>query len=392
MIVFEEAYKITIEAANPLGIEQVEMMDSVGRVLAKEVVSDVDMPPFDKTAVDGYACKRENLSQILEVIEIIPAGFSPKKIIGTNQCSKIMTGAKIPEGCDCVIMVEHTEDVDENHIRFVKEKTSTNICYLAEDVKENAIILDKGTLIRPQDIAMLASVGCTHPFVAKQPGIAVISTGNELVEPDQKPGDSKIRNSNAYQLMAQAKRANGNPSYLGIATDDSESLKSFISTGIEDYDITILTGGVSMGDFDLVPQILKESGVEILYKSIAVQPGRPTLFGKTGYNKFVFGLPGNPVSSFVQFELIVKPFIHHLMGNVFEALSLRLPMEKAYSRKRYSREKWEPGFVNRDGEVASTIYHGSAHIHALSHSTVLFRLPLGVESLNKGDLVDVRQI
>ncbi len=392
MIVFEEAYRLTVDAARPMGTEQISMNDAVGRVLAKSIVSDINMPPFDKTAVDGYACKRANLNNTLEVIEIIPAGFAPKHVVGVNQCAKIMTGAKMPEGADCVIMVEDTEDVDEKHIRFAKEKTANNICLLAEDVKEGTTILEAGNKIRPQDIAMMASVGHTTPTVFKKPRVAIISTGNELVEPDVKPGDSKIRNSNAYQLLAQTRRAGAQEEYLGIALDDKESLKSYIDKGINNYDVTILTGGVSMGDFDFVPIILKEAGIELLFKSIAVQPGKPTVFGKSSDGKYVFGLPGNPVSSFVQFELIVKPFLHHLMGNEYKPLQFNLPLAKDYSRKKFSRDKWEPANITADGKIELSSYHGSAHIHALSHSDVLIKIPRGVEKLKAGALVHVRQI
>lgn len=366
-------------------------MQSLGRVLAEDVHSDIDMPPFDKTAVDGYACRRADLALPLEVLEIIPAGIEPTMEIAAGKCSKIMTGARVPEGADCVIMVEDVEELDEKHVRFAREKTANNICYLAEDVKQGTKILSKGILIKPQDIAMFASVGYIEPLVYRKAKVAVISTGNELVEPNEKPGLSKIRNSNAYQLLAQVESLGAKANYMGIADDDEEALFTIISKSKEENDVILLTGGVSMGDFDLVPKMLKETGFDIQFKSIAIQPGRPTLFGKQS-EKFVFGLPGNPVSSFTQFELLVKPFLYKLMGYPYHPENLVLPLAEDYSRKRAEREKWIPATLTENGEIKQTDYHGSAHIHSLSFSDFIFQVPIGVEQLKKGEKVHVRSI
>ncbi|MCF8371115.1 MAG: molybdopterin molybdotransferase MoeA [Bacteroidales bacterium] len=391
MIEFRDALNICLQSANALQTERIGFMRSRGRILAENVVSDIDMPPFDKTAVDGYACRRADLSSPLEVLELIPAGVEPTKVVEARKCSKIMTGARVPDGADCVIMVEEVEEIDEKHIRFIGEKTANNICYLAEDVKLGSQILPKGTLIKPQDIAMFASVGYVEPMVYKQPRVAVISTGNELVEPDQKPGLSKIRNSNAYQLLAQVENLGAIANYMGIAEDSDESLFSIITRAKEENDVILLTGGVSMGDFDLVPKMLKETGFEIQFKSIAIQPGRPTLFGKQT-DKYVFGLPGNPVSSFSQFELLVKPFLYKLMGYTYQPNNLLLPLAEDYSRKRADREKWIPAVLTENGELKPTGYHGSAHIHALSFSGFMFQVPIGVDQLKKGAKVHVRSI
>ena len=391
MIDYSNALDICLKAAQTLGVERIPFMQSTGRVLAEDVLSDIDMPPFDKTAVDGYACRRADLTNTLEVLEVIPAGFNPSKTIKEGTCSKIMTGAPIPEGADCVIMVEDVEELDENCIRFVAEKTANNICYLAEDVKKGAVILKKGGLIKPQDIAMFASVGYTEPLVYCQPQVGIISTGNELVEPHEKPGSSKIRNSNAYQLIAQAEAMGGKAIYIGVAEDTEESLSEIINKAMQENDVILLTGGVSMGDFDLVPKMLLEAGFEVGFKSIAVQPGRPTLFGVNG-SKYVFGLPGNPVSSFTQFELLVKPFMFKLMDYDFRPERMHLVLAEDYSRKKAARDKWVPAIITNDGEVKATDYHGSAHIHALSYSELMFLVPKGMFELKKGERVHVRYI
>ena len=308
MISFEEANKIIRESIIHLGSEEVPLRQSLHRVLAEDVISDIEMPPFNKSAVDGYACKKADIQKELEVIEIIPAGNIPEKKITTGQCAKIMTGAVVPEGADTVLMVEYTEETAKNKIRFLKDKTNSNICYQAEDVKNGQKVLTSGIFIEPQHIAVMASVGYSEVFVAKQPGVGIISTGDELVEPSEKPGISQIRNSNAWQLIGQVERMNAIPDYLGIASDDRDATFQMINKAFEKNDVVLLTGGVSMGDYDFVPGILEECGLEILFKSIAVQPGRPTLFGKKE-NKFCFGLPGDPVSSFGQFEQIGRAHV-----------------------------------------------------------------------------------
>lgn len=391
MISFEEAYKIVIESGSPLGKEQVELINALDHVLAEDVTSDIDMPPFDKSAMDGYACLREDLANELNVIETIPAGTIPQKTIQSNECSKIMTGAIIPKGADCVVMVEHTEEIDVNKIRFLKDETKTHICYKGEDVKKGEVVLGKETLIKPQHIAVLASVGVTEPIVFKQPRVGIIITGNEIIEPSHVPALSQIRNSNGYQLVSQVKTTGITPKYYGIAKDTEESTFNFINQALSDNDVIILTGGVSMGDFDLVPDILRKLGVKLLFEAIAVKPGKPTVFGKKD-DKLIFGLPGNPVSSFFQFELLVKPLLYTLMNLDYSPLIIKLPMASNYQRKNADRLAWIPVQVTDNSEVMPLEYHGSAHIHSLDKANGIIQIPMGKTLLNKGDFVDVRQI
>ena len=183
MILIEQAYELVMRTAYTLDKEQVELNDSLNRILAQDVVSDIEMPPFNKSAMDGYACRREDINNELEVIEVIAAGKAPTKTINKNQCSKIMTGAEVPEGADCVIMVEHTEEIDSKKIRVIKENPNDNISLKAEDVKINDVVLKEGTKIGAQHIAVMASVGCVKPMVVKKPKVGIITTGNEIVEP-----------------------------------------------------------------------------------------------------------------------------------------------------------------------------------------------------------------
>jgi molybdopterin molybdotransferase len=390
MIEFKEAYSIVISSSNIRGTEKVDLIESQGRVLASDIFSDMDMPPFNKSAVDGYACRRSDLDAGMEVIEIIPAGKTPEKAISSGQCAKVMTGGVVPDGSDTVIMVEDVEETGSGKIRFNKGKTSTNICYVGEDILKNDRVLQSGTIIRPQEIAVLASVGATEPLVFKQPRVGIISTGDELVEPWQIPAISQIRNSNAMQLMAQVKGCKAIPSYFGIAKDTEDSTRETISRALEVNDIVLLTGGVSMGDFDYVPAVLAGLGFRIKFKSIAVQPGRPTVFA-TLNNKYLFGLPGNPVSSFVQFEMLVKPLIFHMMGNDFEPVTFNLPMGKTYSRRKAKRKSFLPVKI-KNGKIWPVEYHGSAHIHSYINADGIVAVEIGNTTLEEGDLVNVRYI
>ena len=391
MILFEDALNIVKSSAFIKGVEKVGFMDSLNRVLAEDVKSDMQMPPFDKSAVDGYACRKEDMFNELEIIETIPAGTAPQKKVGKNQCSKIMTGAPVPEGADVVLMVEHTEQIDENRIKYLRDNVKDNVCYLGEDIKEGGMLLPKGTLVKPQHIAVLATAGCVGPLVYKKVKVAVISTGDELVEPHIKPAISQIRNSNAYQLLSQAEYIGVEIKYIGIALDTEESTREMLEKAFKDCDVVLLSGGVSMGDFDHVPKVLKELGVELKFTSIAVQPGRPTVFG-TRDKQFIFGLPGNPVSSFVQFELLVKPLVFKLMGFDYQPIKLKLPMGEGYGRRKSGRLSWMPVRVNSNGEVIPIDYHGSAHINALTLADGLISVAIGETKIEKGALVEMREI
>ncbi len=389
MITFEDAHKIVIDSIKTLGTERIPFLNSVNRILAEDVKSDIEMPPFDKSAVDGFACKAEDLDLVLDIIETVQAGQTPGKTIEKGQCTKIMTGAPVPKGADTVVMVEYTE-TEHNKVTIHKKQSKTNISYRAEDVKEGQTVLKKGILIKPQHIAVFASVGYVQVLVSKKVNVGIISTGDELTEPEHKPGISKIRNSNAYQLMAQAERIGAEPTYYGIAKDTFEDTFNKVTKALSENDVILLTGGVSVGEFDFVPEVLEKAGIKILFDSIAVTPGKPTTFGKSNH-KFCFGLPGNPVSSFVQFELLTKAFLYGMMGCDFKELELKLPLAEDYSRKRTSRKAYIPVHIV-NGEAKRVEYHGSAHIHALSSADGLISFPIGVDTLKKGERVDVRQI
>jgi molybdopterin molybdotransferase len=393
MITLDQAINIIQSEVNPImDAEKVNLWDSLGRVLASDVVSDMNMPPFNKTAVDGYACRMADASKELEVIEIIPACCVPQKKIESCQCSKIMTGAMIPQGADCVLMVEDTKEIAPNRIIFTGDKPKSNICILGEDMRTGDVAIQKGTTLSAQHIAIMAALGCTQPLVSRKPSVAVLITGDELVEPQQKPTLGQIRNSNGHQLVGQIIKANAKPNYIGIVKDTEEATYQAISDALKDNDIIILTGGVSMGDYDYVPAVMKKLGIKILFDSIAVQPGKPTKFGvKDG--KLIFGLPGNPVSSYLQFEILIKPVIQEMMGGATKSnLVARLPMATEYKRKKTERLGLIPVTINDDKKVIAVDFHGSAHIFALAKADGYIMIPLGESEIKKGDFVDVRPL
>ncbi len=385
MISFEEALKTVLSSAKQKGTSKKKFTKTLHRVLREDVFSDMDMPPWDKAAVDGYACRRIDLAKELEVIETVPAGKMPRQKVGAGQCIKIMTGAPVPQGADTVIMVEDTQETSDGKIRFLKEKTKSNIAYHAEDIQKGDLLIPRNTLLKPKHIAILATAGCVRPQVSKKVKVAVISTGDELVEPHQVASGSKIRNSNAYQLMAQIQEMGAKADYTGIAKDTEESTRKLLKKAFHKNDVILLTGGVSMGDFDYVPQILKEMGVEIIFKSIAVQPGRPTVFG-IRKRQYIFGLPGNPVSSFVQFEMLVKPLIYKIMGFDYTPLTQHLPAGARLFRKNTKRMSWKPVKII-SGKIFPLEYHGSAHINSLIDADALVAIPRGKEAIEEGEVV-----
>lgn len=391
MIPFEEGVEIIKGCAHLQGTERVDLFHALNRILAEELLSDISMPPFNKSAMDGYACRKADIKNRLQVIEEIPAGTVPSKSIGENQCSRIMTGAMVPEGADLVVMKEYIEKVGPDQIICSTESSSTNICYVGEDVKAGEIVMQTGDIITPAHIAILASVGCVKPLVYARPSIAIISTGDELIEPNVRPVISKIRNSNSYQLLAQAQQLGITPEYLGIVPDNEKALRNVLEPALEKYQVVLISGGVSVGDFDFVPKILKQLDVKIRVHGMEVKPGKHLLFGERD-NHFVFGMPGNPVSSFVQFEVLVKPFLDAMTGKKDAESSLYLPLEKDYVRKKGDTLFFVPVQFTERGTVLPVDYHGSAHIHAYTRAQGIMEIPRGVLIIKKGETACVRPL
>ncbi|HLO59697.1 MAG TPA: gephyrin-like molybdotransferase Glp [Bacteroidales bacterium] len=387
---YEEALEIINRLPVSLTAEMVDLTACLGRVLAKNVLSDTDMPPFNKSAMDGYACRFSDLSGILKIVEELPAGKKPQKKIGPGQCARIMTGGMIPEGADFVLMKEHAV-IQGDLVRCVVEPGSSNICCQGEDVREGDVVVPAGAKLLPAHVAMLAATGCIMPEVYKTPEVAIISTGTELTEPDVKPGSGRIRNSNGYQILAQCIQYGAITSYLGIVEDEKDKISHIISSALESFKVILVSGGVSVGDYDYIPDVLKELGAETLFHGLNMKPGKHFLLARKE-DRYIACLPGNPVSSYVIFEVFVRPLLNRLTGCIEPLRRMLMPLESSYKRKKSDSLFFIPVRITWQGTALPLEYHGSAHIQAYTMADGIMEVPEGISEYYKGQLVYVRPV
>lgn len=313
MITFEEAMSTVLKYARPLPPEAVRLEDAVGRALAEDVRSGLDMPPFDKSAVDGYAVRAAEIRPGTELgnFGLIQAGDIFKGKVPPGACVKIMTGAPVPPGADAVVMVEDTLEKD-GLVRFAGGiKKGKNIARRAEDIKKGQLILNRGSVIRVSHIAALAAAGRGSVKCGALPSVALVNTGGEIVPPGTALGKNQIYNSNGPMLAALLK-TDGINAAPAIVRDDAQLMKSALAGALK-ADIVLISGGVSMGDYDLVPGSLKSLGVKQLFHKVRVRPGKPMLFGVKG-RTLVFGIPGNPVANFMAYLAYIRPAIRKMAG------------------------------------------------------------------------------
>lgn len=389
MIPFDEAYALMLGSARILGSERVSLSDCIGRVLAEDIASDIDMPPFDKSAMDGFACRRADLPGPFKVVETVPAGRMPEHALSGGEAARIMTGAPLPPGADCVFMLEDSAEQDDGFVRFTGRNTSDNVCRRGEDIRSGDRVLKQGEWLGPAQVAVLATVGVVDVAVAVRPRLGIIATGSELVEAWQKPEGAVIRNSNGPQLLAQTGQCGALGRYYGIVPDTPANTLAAIRCAQTENDVIVLSGGVSSGDFDCVPQALADAGYRFLFDSVAMQPGRPSVFGSDGQT-WCIGLPGNPVSTFIVFELMLKPFLYRLMGHDWRPLVVRARLSESLTRKKATRQSTLPVRFTDAQTVAPIEYHGSAHIGAMTRADGLVTLPVGCGEVKAGDGIDVR--
>lgn len=391
MIDYHIAQEIIISTACTLPEEQVALPESTGRILSRDIMQDTDMPPFNKSMMDGYACKRSELGRELEIMDTLYAGKESDIQLDYNQCVRIMTGAVVPVGADCVFKQEDALITAEGKVVCTHPEAGNNINYRGEDLKAGDRVIARSAMIQTRHLPVLAGAGVTHPFVYKKPDVMVFATGTELVEPSAMPLPHQIRNSNTSQLLGQLKELSIVAEYGGILPDQENILMASMSEAFERFQVVLLTGGVSVGDYDLIPAVLADLGFEILITSTAIKPGKPMVFGRKN-NRYCFGLSGNPVSSFVQFELYVKPFLYAMMGHEFKPSIIKVPLGSEISRRQADRVNFIPARLNAAFEAVPVAFHGSAHIHALMEATHLMEFPAGVFKLNKGDRIHVRPL
>ena len=388
---FERALAIVLASARYLGEELVPLSEAAGRVLAADLVADGDQPPFAKAAMDGFACRRSDLPGPLTVVETIAAGLVPRELVTPGLCARIMTGAPLPSGADCVVRLEDTETLTDGSVRSLSTAAGSNICRQGEDMSSGDIVLGRGLRIAAPHVAVLASLGKARVPVARRPRVAIIATGDELVAVESRPGPGQIRNSNGPQLVAQTVAAGGVPHIRAPARDEATELHAALAAALADSDVVVLSGGVSAGDFDLVPQAMRDCGLEIRFDRLAMKPGQPTTFA-VGDGAWCFGLPGNPVPTFLQFEILVRPLLARLMGGDPTPRMFVAPLAETVTRRGVACRSWLPVRLTADGEVRPLDCHGSAHIHALCLADGFIVLPEGTTRLEKGALIHVRPV
>jgi len=391
MITIQEALEILKKNIHLMHTEKIPLSSTINRVLAEDIIADIDFPPFNKSAVDGYAFSREDINENLKMVGLVRAGEPPLIKVEKGQCVKIMTGAMLPEGTDSVAMIEHTKDHGSGLISINEKSNIDNICYQGENKKKGNIVLKKGLVIEKRHIGILAACGMHTVEVYNQPLVTVFSTGTELVEPEDVLGNAQIRNSNGPQLLSQLNSMGINALYGGIADDDEVIMEVELCRSIENFDGIIISGGVSVGDYDFVPDILRKMGFEIRFHKLKVKPGKPILFAVKD-KKFCFGLPGNPVSSFVQFELLVKPYLYSLMGHEYNPEMVLLEAAEDFSRKNTEFESLIPVKKDVSGKMVKVPYNGSGDVFSLAEAFGLLHFAAGVDLIKKGEMGNVRPI
>lgn len=403
---FHEARAIVLDHARrlkPRDPEIVELVVAAGRVLAESITADRDFPPFNRATRDGYAIRAIDLANVptrLKVIGEIPAGADPKQSqisIAAGEAVEIMTGAPVPEGADAVAMVEYSEREGE----FVRIQRGVaageNIVPRGAEAHKGAVLLTPGTRLGPEQIAVAAATGHREVRTFQRPRVAVLSTGDEVVDVAATPGPNEIRNSNAYALAAQIETAGGESVVLPIAPDEPVQLRKLIEEGLAS-DLLLLSGGVSMGKHDLVEAALSEIGAEFFFTGADIQPGRPIVFGRAprtgheGEHTYFFGLPGNPISTMVCFELFARAVIDALSGAV--PARLRTAMAKLASdvKIKTGLTRFLPAVISGEfdqAEVAPVKWQGSGDVAAAARANCWLVVPPDRELLKSGETVNV---
>ncbi len=430
---FEEARRVVEQQAaliRPSRIqsgetESVDLLAAAGRVLSERVTADRDLPPFPRSTRDGYAVRSADLSElpvVLDVIGEIKAGERLDRIpasIASGQVASIMTGAPVPAGADGVVMVEYTsplhhrrEDhrVKDHRVEITRSiAPGENIVPRGAEARDGAMLLDRGFRLNPAAIALAASVGKSRLPVYKRPRVAVLTTGDEIVDVDASPGPTQIRNSNSFSLAAQIQQAGGEPVLLPIAPDELQGLRRLIAEGLKS-DLLLLTGGVSMGRYDLVEQVLSEMHAEFFFTGARIQPGRPVVFGRSIAETsiaemsaartpagetpatYFFGLPGNPVSTMVTFELFVRPMLEALAGQAPHNLVFPHARLKKEIRTKTGLQRFLPAILSGEFdqvEVELVPWHGSGDIAAIARANCYVVVPPDRELISAGEWVEV---
>jgi molybdopterin molybdotransferase len=401
LISVEQARRRILARIRPIGTEKIDILSAAGRVLANDIKSSLNMPPFDNAAMDGYAVISKDTKgaspekpRVLKVLEDIPAGSVPEFRVTPGTASQIMTGAQIPEGADAVLIVEDTRRSGDKVEVLCGVKPKKNVRFAGEDFKKGGIILRKGTFLRPQHLNALAIQGIEEVPVYRRPKVVILSTGSELIDIRQPLRPGKIRESNSYSLFAQVLNLNAEPILSGIARDSKKDLRRHIASGLKKADVLLTSGGVSAGKYDMVKDVLMALGMKLHFWKVRIKPGKPLIFGTINECP-VFGLPGNPVSSMVSFESFVRPALLKLMGrqDLFRPLVKAALTHKII--KRTGRREYQRGILEvRQGKlyVSSAGDQGSGNLRAMLSASCFIILPEEMKVAEPGQEVLVEMI
>lgn len=395
MISYDEALDIALKTAASIRRRTVSLplADSVGLVLAKDVISDIDMPPFNRAAMDGYAVRSEDIVSApaqMQVIGTIPAGQVSGLVVGRGQAARIMTGAPVPSGADTVVRVEDTDDGEERVTVKVSLPAGKNVAPQGQDVRRGDVVAAAQSRIMPAMLGLLGAAGAAHISVFRPPEVAMLTTGGELVDISHKPAPGQIRDTNLLVLRALLTDMGIRCRELDKSGDDIGQLREAIRKGLES-DVLLVSGGVSMGKYDFVPKVFEEQGVAKIFHKVSIKPGKPLFFGRKG-DRLVFGIPGNPVSTFAAFEMIVKPVLLTLSGNSRSRPSFIKATFTSGRGGASAREQMLPGILSAgDGlpHVKTTEWHGSGDVKGLSQANCFIRIPGGISPPVDGNIVEV---
>jgi molybdopterin molybdotransferase len=388
MIEFDQAVDIVRSVKASFQVETLLLDDALGRVLAGEVVSTVDSPPFDKCAMDGFAiCEGED-SMELKIVDTVAAGCVPASVVRKGECARVMTGAMLPSGAARVIRREYVRE-QLGSIRVLTAEQGDNVIRRGTSLPAGQVVLLPG-VIGPSGVGVLAASGIDRVEVAVPPSTFILCTGPEIRPAGADLALGQIYDSNGPQLRAQLAAMHCPSRARAGIVDQPGPLEAAISEALAECEVLLLTGGVSAGNFDFVPDCLEEMGARIIFHGVAVKPGKPTLFARRG-EQYIFGLPGNPVSTFVIFELFVKPFLYRRMGIDWAPNSFSGRLARGVRRVAVDRTEFLPVCV-RGGVVEAIEYHGSSHLNALARAQGLMRIEAGIHELEEGAQVDVRPL
>jgi molybdopterin molybdotransferase len=392
-----ETVKQKIEALNYRPPEETLPLDAVrGRVLAEDVRADRDYPPFHRSTRDGFAVRSASLLSTpitLKCIGEVAAGGHYGKPVAADACVSIMTGAPLPDGTDAVVMVENTKTEGSNVSLLRPVKAFENVVSQGSEAGKEQVVLRRGRKLHPGEIGLLASLGLAKVAVFRQPRVAILPTGDELVSVDKRPEWFQIRNSNGFSLAAQVTEAGGIPEMVGIAPDNLTVLRQMIEQGIKG-DLLIMSGGVSAGKYDLVEQALADLGADFYFRSVALRPGKPLVFGRV-LDRFFFGLPGNPVSSYVTFELFARRAIGMIAGAGFESpvfLGARLAKSVAPKKGLTTFMPARVVMIGSEPRVDLVGWQGSGDLVGVAAANCFLVLPADQENTQPGDWVLVMPV